>query len=64
MTDETLSVKAKASGLALKNMKMTESVSSGVPISVVSRTFVKNVSSCFDWVVPTGTLEIFLRKKS
>jgi len=43
---------------------MTESVSSGVPIPVMSHAFIKNVSSCFDWIVSTGTLEIFLREKS
>ena len=43
---------------------MTKSIFSGVPIPIVSHAFIKNVSSCFDWIILTGTLEILFGEKS
>ena len=46
-----------------KHDEVTEQISSRVPVPIVSRTFMKYVSSCLDRVGSTRTLEIFVREK-
>jgi len=47
-----------------KHDKMTKSVSSRVSIPVMSRTFVQNMSSCFDGIRHARTFEVFIGEES
>ena len=47
-----------------KHDEVIESISSGVPVPIVIRVFIEDMSSSFDWVLPTWTLELFFREES
>jgi len=47
-----------------KHDEVIESISSGVPVPIVIRAFIEDMSSSFDWVLPTWTLELFFREES
>jgi len=47
-----------------KHDEGTERISSGVPISIVSHTFMKDVPSCLNGVESTWILELFVQEKS
>jgi len=40
-----------------------ESISSGVPVPIVIRAFIEDMSSGFNWVLPAWTLELFFREE-
>jgi len=47
-----------------KHDKMTKSISSRVPIPVMSHIFMQNVSPCFDRIRPARTFEVFVEEES
>ena len=44
--------------------EIDDSISFWIPILVKPLTFIKNVSSCFNWIVTTRASEFFLKKES
>ena len=57
--------KSKSSRVGIqKHDEMTKSVSSRIPIPIMSRIFVQNVSSCFNRIRPAGILEVFVGEES
>ena len=46
-----------------KHDKVTEQISSWVPVPIVTSTFMKDVPSCLNRIVTTRTFKFFVREK-
>jgi len=56
--------KSKSSRIrSQKYDEVIESISSGVPVPIVIRAFIEDMSSSFNWVLPGWTLELFFREE-